>query len=237
LLAGPLNAGAAVNLSITGSGTIAQINPDGSAGPGQAVSLTGTVSLDVFGAPDQVVTGVAVGSAWVSTFYQLTWTGATAGAFNSTPVLGAGTVSDGAAVVDNFSSGSGPLIDQVELANQSERRDALSADVKFVSFFRSTSQTNWLTGLTFPEGAGLAPPNLDRSPASNVLMFGVTDSTYDPLTDIYTYLPDSYVGIFTLSSIAVTSPVPEPGTYTLFGLGFAALGWRMRQRASVDLAA
>lgn len=236
LLAGPPDAGAATIFIFTGEGLIRTFNPNGSTASSLTASLTGTVSVDVYGMPDRSGPGFAIGdNTWVSTFYQLSWTGATSGQFDSSPVLGATFVRDSASVFDNFDSGGRfppPLFDQVQLENQSERVLERSTDVKNVTIFRYTTQTDWLSGLAFPETAGLAPPGIDPADTRNTLAFYEYHFARDP-NGVSTFLPGSYFAAFSLTSMTMASPVPEPGTLTLalVGLGLAALGWRTRQES------
>ncbi len=88
LFLGALTAEAATVFTLTGTGTVIRLKADGSQAAQQIVGLVGTATFDVHGVPDMVGPDTASGLTWVSSSFQLSWTGQTPGSFSSDPVAG-----------------------------------------------------------------------------------------------------------------------------------------------------
>ena len=92
LLVGPLTTRAETVFYITGVGCVSDFTlqqngviDSGCSGPiDQGYRMTGTVTLDVHGAPDGTNTdpASAYGTNWVRSSYQVQWTGPTSGTFD-----------------------------------------------------------------------------------------------------------------------------------------------------------
>jgi hypothetical protein len=229
------SAGPITTFNITGSGAVWTIAPDGTT-LSQAALLTGTVSFTTVGSPDGTIDGgttAAYGAHWVTSVYHLNWSGLNAGSFDSSPVAGANYLDDSTVVYNDDPSG-GPLsdtpFDALVQQNASTYTDGPFQTRKGVQLTRTTTRTDWLSSIAYPETAGLAPS--DGSPGNNLLGFLVDNFSQDPDTGAVTFGPGSYGGSFFLKSMTAVNDVPEPDTFILSGVGLAALGWRRRRRAA-----
>jgi hypothetical protein len=230
LLALPQMAESATVFDIAGTGTVTVLNADGSNGTGQTVDFVGTVTLAVYGAPDEVHPGSAAGGAWVASSFAFSWTGAKTGSFISAPLPAETVTAQHASVFDDLLVSDDQRIDAIGATKNSATINAQSSRSWYVEFTRQTTQTSWLSGLAFPEAAGLAPGSAGQ--ALNIINFGDYTSTDDAGV-----LPGSYTASFFLSSMTVSPAVPEPGTFALFcgaGLGLAGPGFARRRRVSAQ---
>jgi PEP-CTERM motif len=192
----------------------------------QGFTLTGTVSIDVVGGPDGFSADPvgAAGNSWVVSGYQLSWTGPTSGSYVSGHIPAETDFTQHAEVYNDPAYGQ-ELFAQIVSESQVGFTSALSS----ASIIRLTQSTTWLNDLTFPEAAGLAPgPPGPR--AFNRISFDDVLWTSDPTTGAAVSVrPGSISGTFTLTSMtAQATPVPEPATLALVGLGM--LGTRMTRR-------
>lgn len=94
---------------------------------------------------------------------------------------------------------------------------------------RATTDTTWLSDLSFNDALGMAPAGIWNGFNNNIRFYD-SWSTYNAETGIY----DSHgmVGGFDLTSLTVqgaTSSVPEPGTLTLLSAGLMG-AWCSRRR-------
>ena len=251
LLAGHGTAGAETVFNITGTGCVADLvlKGDGSIDSGCFVqlgeggySLTGTVTLDVYGAPSTFSTDplAAGGTNWVTTSFDLYWTGPTSGSYNG-QLPGATTFDRTAVVVNGFVSSA--IGYEQELASFDGRTvdDGANQSSNTASLIRYTTDPTsgaWLPkdDLTFVETAGLAPgPN-----ATNVLSFLTIKIIQDVATgNVLALFPGSRSGTFLLTSMTIAA-IPEPDTGLLALVGVAAVGvvfgGRSRRRLGSGLA-
>lgn len=233
LLAVPVSAAAETVFNITGVGCVSDfvLEDDGIIGSGclgaidQGYSMTGTVTLDVNGVPDFFNTNPvsANGTNWVTSSYQIQWTGPTSGAYDG-QLPGANSFDNFAEVYNEIGYGQGLFTSRA-----GEVDDGPNQATTYAYLTRLTDPMNgsWLSDLSFVETAGLAPgPN-----ATNLLYFAILRKTTDPVTgENLSVLPGSLTGTFILTSMTITA-VPEPGTGALALVGVALLGTVLRKRS------
>ncbi len=234
LLAVPVTATAETVFNITGVGCVSDyvldqdtlLIGDGCIGPiNQGFSMTGTVTLDVNGVPDFFNTNPvsANGINWVTSSYQIQWTGPTSGTYDG-QLSGANSFEYFAEVYNEIGYGQG-----FYTLRSGEVDDGPNQASTFAYLTRLTDPMNgsWLSDLSFVETAGLAPgPN-----ANNLLFFAILRKTTDPVTGLnQTVLPGSLAGTFIVTSMTVAA-VPEPGTGALALVGIAILGVVLRKRS------
>lgn len=236
LLAAPVTATAATVFNVTGVGCVSNyfLDQEGLIDSGckgandQVYSLTGTVTLDVIGVPDFFPANPASanGTNWVTSSYQIQWTGPTSGTYDG-QLSGATSFEDYAEVYNELGYG--------QALNASRHRavdDGANQAVTIASLMRNTYPTNvsWLSDLSFVETAGLAP----GPDAFNFLEFRTLNRLINPDTgENLAVLPGSLEGGFILTSMTVAA-VPEPGTgvLALVGVAFLALAVRRRRSSS-----
>ncbi len=228
LVGTPAAASAKTVFNVAGAGCVfdVELSRDGSMTSGcfgkpsdGGYSMTGTVTIDVHGAPDAFSAApfAATGQNWVTTTFDIHWTGPTSGSF-------AGNLPRSQASVFNDIGGGGGYFQYVYAfagygLDDGQTHTAISADLS-----RSTDPTigSWLNkgDLTFVETAGLAP----GPGAINQIHFSTLKWTLDNSTGkIVEVFPGSRTGDFDLTSMTIAA-VPEPDTGLLTLAGVAVLG-------------
>lgn len=242
LIAAAVPAAAAVVVSVEGMGTVCKqvvgtrqndiLNCTSSGG----VAMTGTITFNRIGVPDTNLPGLAAGENWISTSFQLNWSGEDAGSYISTRLANETAFSASALTQDDYTSGfDDPVSDLLQATFTSQ---SVSDIVDFERQFSRNAadlsmgavETPWLQNLDFPFDAGLA----FGTAAFNVVTFSdeaFTLSFEDPDETKITWVrPGSVNGSFLLTSYQVVE-VPEPGTLALALAG--GLGLLLRRRAKL----
>jgi PEP-CTERM motif len=235
-LAAPLAAYAApVTYDFTGSGTLCRFTGTGSAMTcTYGETFTGSVMVDVLASgpngPDGY-SGPTVAyddNGWVDSHFAINWGGNT---FGPGPVTGNTLTQHAAWVHDNVSATDGNFYDDMGLR---ESYAGYQAGVSYFSeadFARSTSDSSWLTGLAFDPQITLAPGTNRITFSNYAYLLNLGSMSYD-----YT----GFNGIIDLGTLSVhgsggdpTTPVPEPGSFALAGVGVMAAGlFRWRRKAA-----
>jgi len=235
-LATPLAAYAApVTYDFTGSGTLCNFTGTGSAMActyGQ--TFTGSVTVDVL-APGPSggdgYSGPTVAyddNGWVQSDFTINWG---ANTFNPGPVTGNTLSLQTTWVHNDLSASDGNFYDEV--ANK-EGYAGYKSGVSYLSeasLYRGTSDSTWLSSLAFD-------PQIALSPGKNQITFNNYAYLLNLATMTYDY--SGFNGIVDLGSLTKrgsdgepTTPVPEPGSFALAGIGALAAGLsRWRRKAS-----
>ena len=110
LIAAAAPAAAAVVVSVQGTGHVCKpvVGPNGTQDctSNGGVAMTGTITFDRIGVPDTILPGLAAGANWISTLFQLNWSGEDAGSYISTRLANQTFFEAYALTQDDFSSGS-----------------------------------------------------------------------------------------------------------------------------------
>ncbi len=110
LIAAAAPAAAAVVVSVQGTGQVCKpvVGPNGTQDctSNGGVAMTGTITFDRIGVPDTILPGLAAGANWISTLFQLNWSGEDAGSYISTRLANQTFFEAYALTQDDFSSGS-----------------------------------------------------------------------------------------------------------------------------------
>jgi len=230
LLGGPIATRAETVFNITGVGCVSNyvLQPNGVIGSGcfgpidQGYSMTGTVTLDVHGAPDGTNSNPAssYGINWVRSSYEIQWTGPTSGAYDG-ELSGTTSFEKYAEVYNEIGYGQ-----ELYSSDYSAIDDGPNQASTYAYLIRITDPTtsSWLSDLSFVETAGLAPgPN-----ETNWLYISRLSYTKDVATgEIQAVLPGSLSGTFIVTSMTA---VPEPGMSAQALAGVAVLGLFHRRR-------
>ncbi len=203
LLGGPIATRAETVFNITGVGCVSNyvLQPNGVIGSGcsgpidQGYSMTGTVTLDVHGAPDGTNSNPAsaYGINWVRSSYAIQWTGPTSGAYDG-QLSGATSFDRYAEVYNEIGYGQ-----ELYSSDYGAIDDGPNQASNWAYLIRITNPTtsSWLSDLSFVETAGLAPgPN-----ATNQLFISRLRYTKDVETGVnQAVLPGSLSGTFIVTS-------------------------------------
>ena len=223
LLSSPIFGHAAVLVSLEATGEICNLASNHCT---TNVALTGTVTLDRIGNPTIVDATQAEGKGWISSVFDLQWAG---GSFRSTRVAAETYFSDNALTWNDQPDNQTPpnLFDSLYASFDSRFENLGGPTQRLVfngaSFFMGTEDTSWLSDLSFPFDAGLAPL---QGFSGRVLNFDSFDTTAG--TDgVSIYADGSISGTFDLTAFRVQA-IPEPGTLVLAGLGILGVIARLR---------
>ena len=223
LLTSPIFSHAAVVVSLEATGEICSLAVNNCT---TNVALTGTVTLDRIGNPTIVDATQAEGRGWISSIFDLQWAG---GSFRSTHVAAETYFSDNALTWNDLPDNQTPpdLFDRLSALFDSRFENLSGPTQRLVvsqaSFFMGTEDTSWLSDLSFPFDAGLAPL---QGFSARVLNFDSFDTSAG-IDGVGTYTDSSISGAFVLTAFRVQA-IPEPGTLALAGLG--VLGAIARRR-------
>lgn len=244
LIAAAAPAAAAVVVSVQGTGIVCKpvVDPNPEVRQGQVctttggVAMTGTITFNRIGVPDTILPDrLAAGENWISTLFQLNWSGADTGSYTNTRLEDETAFSARALTQNDYSSGSDDP--ESDLLQATFRSQVVSDIVNFERLFSQNAasldmgavESDWLENLDFPFDAGLA----FGTAAFNSLTFSDEAFTLnfedeDKTPRITSVRDGSVRGFFQLTSYRVME-VPEPGTLALVLAG--GLGLLLRRRA------
>jgi hypothetical protein len=233
-LAAPLVAYAApVTYDFTGSGTVCNYTGTGNATActsGQ--TFTGSVTFDVLASgpngSDAYTNGSTVAydaDSWVQSDFTINWGSNT---FNPDLVPN-NTLIQHTTEVMNDNSGLDEIVNDERYAGYKNGVSYLSA----ATLTRATNDTSWLASLAFDLQAGLSPGSNQITFTNYAYLLNLVTMTYD-----YT----GFSGSIDLGSLTKhgsdggggpTTPVPEPGSFALAGIGVMVAGFsRWRRKVS-----
>ena len=195
---------APVIYDFTGSGSVCTYIDDGISSNCAGSSFTGIVTIDVLETPPGGPTGSYRADGWVRSDFLLQWDDT---AFDPSPFAGTQAFSYAAVYNDLFGT---------DLLQNEERYNGAVAGIDYYIYAnmqRFTSDTMWLSDLAFDTTVGIAPGD----DAINTIAFG------NITQDAAGYA--GYFGTIDLRSLdRRATPIPEPGTWAMLGLGFLAVG-------------
>jgi hypothetical protein len=209
-----------VTYDFAGTGSVCTYASDASCASTYVGAFTGSVTMDVLAngpsGADSFTNGSSLAydyDGWVQSDFLIQWDGHS---FNPGPV-------DSQISSDNYVQLANDVIG-IDQAHNRESYEGFDGSTHFYSgagLTRQSSDTSWLTDLSFPAGFGLAP----GPGAFNELNFSEATQTE---MGVYT----GFSGTASLTSLIVrTASVPEPDTLMLFGLGLVGLVLSRHRRA------
>jgi hypothetical protein len=183
------------------TGTIAiNVNPAFATTPGYRIDSAGTAASDLNG--------------WVTSSFSFVWSG---GSYTSSSVSGETYADSLTEVMNDPTQPLQSLLNR--FISQSSSSNYYSENYGFLQ--RETSASTWLSGLSFPESAALAPGS------NNLTGFINEQASYNSTTQQMDYT--GATGNIYLSYMA---PVPEPSTVWLLLSGLGGLSVFGRTRKS-----
>jgi len=196
-----------------GTGSVCTYASDATCASTYDGAFTGSVTIDVLASgpagADSFTNGSSLAydyNGWVQSDFLIEWGG---NSFNPGDVSSQVASDHYVQLANNYIG--------ADQAHNRESYQGFDGSTNFYSgaaLTRQSSDTSWMTDLTFPVGFGLAP----GPGAFNQILF----SEY---TQAATGVYAGFSGSVNLSSLTVrTTSVADPGTLALFGLGLLGLG-------------